>query len=188
MEELKLVDYSDSSSEDEILDSNYDIGDKEFSVNLDSNLKKIAVVSPLQQNAPVEQMEAINFPQEDINQEEEIIINTQSPASVHSNYDIIEINSSPVESPNIINVSSDSDTISYHNHPQDDIEDDLFLQFDEVFSNKSCTSGNKNHTIFKHIIFCKKGLPNNLTARNNTILYIVSKIPNIPKKGFKNTK
>ena len=120
MEELKLVDYSDSSSEDEILDSNYDIGDKEFSVNLDSNLKKIAVVSPLQQNAPVEQMEAINFPQEDINQEEEIIINTQSPASVHSNYDIIEINSSPVESPNIINVSSDSDTISYHNHLQGD--------------------------------------------------------------------
>ena len=51
MEELKLVDYSDSSSEDEILDSNYDIGDKEFSVNLDSNLKKITVVSPLQQNA-----------------------------------------------------------------------------------------------------------------------------------------
>ena len=144
MEELKFVDYTDSSSEDEILDSKYDIGDKEFSVNVNSNLKKIAVVSPLQQNAPVEQMETINIPQEEINEEEEIIINTQSAASVHSNYDIIEINSSPVESPNIINVSSDSDTIPYHNRPiqQDDIEDDPFLQFDDVFSNKSCTSGN----------------------------------------------
>ena len=134
------------------MDSKYDIGDKKLSVNVNSNLKKIAVVSPLQQNATVEQIQQINNPPEEINEEEEIIINTQSPTSVHSNYDIIEITSSPVESPHIINVSSDSDTISSDNNPieQDHIEDDPFLQFDDVFSNKSCTSGNKNHTIFTH--------------------------------------
>ena len=115
MDGLKLVDYTDSSSEDEILDSKYDIGDKELSVNVNSNLKKIAVASPLRQNSTVEQIDPINNPPEEINEEEEILINTESPNSVHSNYDIIEINSFQVESPHIINVSSNSDTISHDN-------------------------------------------------------------------------
>ena len=58
-----------------------------------------------------------------------------------------------MESPDILDVSSDSDTISYVNPLEEDqIQDDPFLEFDDVFSNKSCTSGNKNYTIFLTLI------------------------------------
>ena len=152
MDNLKLVDYTDSSSEDENLDLKPDIEDIEFGVNVETKIKKIAVVSPLQQISANKQRGVINTPPHE-NPEEDIQINTQSPNSVHSNYDIIEIGSSPVESPNIIDVSSDSDTISYVNPLEEDqIQDDPFLEFDDVFSNKSCTSGNKNYTIFLTLI------------------------------------
>ena len=151
MDNLELVDYTDSSSEDENLDLKPDIEDIEFGVNVETKIKKIAVVSLYQQISANQQRGVINTPHE--NPEEEIQINTQSPNSLHSNYDIIEISSSPVESPDIIDVSSDSDTISYVNPLEEDqIQDDPFLEFDDVFSNKSCTSGNKNYTIFLTLI------------------------------------
>ena len=48
MDNLKLVDYTDSSSEDENLDLKPDIEDIEFGVNVETKIEKIAVVSPLQ--------------------------------------------------------------------------------------------------------------------------------------------
>ena len=91
MDNLKLIDYTDSSSEDENLDLKPDIEDIEFGVNVETKIKKIAVVSPLQQISANQQRGVINTPPHE-NPEEEIQINTQSPNSVHSNYDIIEIN------------------------------------------------------------------------------------------------
>ena len=163
MDQTKLVDYSDSSSDEdnfsEIPEKNLDLtetnGNQNYSVNVNL-VKKIAVVSPIQQR---EQGNAANVSghnshidssdDQELDELEDLEINTQSPISVHSNYDIIEIPSSPVESPNIIDVSSESDTTIPYVNPLEE-ENDPYLEFDEVFSIKSCTTGNKNHNIFLH--------------------------------------
>lgn len=144
MEQIKIVDYSDSSSEEdnlsEIYGGNLDLTENgKFGQNVESNAKRIAVVSPITYNH--EDNVNNQLPEAD-----EIIINTQSPNSVHSNYEIIEIASSPVESPQIIDLSSESNTTLPFPSPLQ--EDDPFLEFDEVFSNRSCTSGKKNSTNF----------------------------------------
>ena len=78
MDNLRLVEYTDSSSEDENLDLKPDIDDIEFGVNLDTRVKKIGVVSQLQQISTNQQRGVINTTPDEVH-EEDIQINTQSP-------------------------------------------------------------------------------------------------------------
>ena len=171
MGEPKLVDYSDSSSEEESeighFGQNLDSSDQKEFVNIGSEIsfnteriKKVAVVQPtVQSNAesPYTRIDQ-NVGSEDLNTEHATENHTHSDNLQPGNFSPIEITSSPIPSEiddfEVIQVSSDSDsdaTLLYD--MPDDFGPDPYLEFDEVFSIKSCTSGNKNLTFFLTIIY-----------------------------------
>ena len=97
-----------------------------------------------------------NVVSEDLNTEHPTENHTHSDNLQPGNFSPIEITSSPIPSEiddfEVIQVSSDSDATLLYDMP-DDFGPDPYLEFDEVFSIKSCTSGNKNLTFFLTIIY-----------------------------------
>ena len=171
MGEPKLVDYSDSSSEEESdighFGQNLDSSDQKEFGNIGSEIsfnteriKKVAVVQPTVQSNAESPYTGIdqNVGSEDLNTEHPTENDTHSDNLQPGNFSPIEITSFPIPSEiddfEVIQVSSDSDsdaTLLYD--MPDDFGPDPYLEFDEVFSIKSCTSGNKNLTFFLTIIY-----------------------------------
>ena len=186
MSKLSLVEYTDSSSDEEE-------GESKMTGNLITSGKKVAVVQPTllfghvlqnQENQTDEDTSTGNPPappnspdrnvdqgnnmdQNDMEDFAHILIdlsqqgtggNVQNSGNLSP---VIEISSSPLNSPvgvefgdgqndecEIIDISSDSDTIPYQVHSSPVSENspqfDLYNEFDDILSDRSVTTGKKN--------------------------------------------